>query len=434
MSSPSARGRTWGAPVGGRARPPHRDGYPLAAGSGGLHRHQDPLEFYQDILKKQAVVNAGLRFVLTDAFTGETYTYCYADGIVDYLQELNENKQFTSVMSYAGEGRGRDREDKPEYKVKVNMAFCFNNEVNRMEYYHNSSWLEHGGAPDKAVKSAFVYEIDKLIKNLNKYTKDEKKITFTDIEESLVLVVNSFSTVTSYENQTKKAINNRYIQEFLTDFIKRYLEIYFIENKTEAEKIAEQILINKRSREKAEKTRLNLRTKLTGQMDLAVRVKKFVDCRTKDVSKRELYILEGDSALGACKQARDASFQALMPVRGKILNCLKADYDKVFASEIVVDLLKVLGCGVEIKTKHNKDLHTFDLSQLNWNKIIICTDADVDGFQIRTLILTLIWRLTPTLIEEGKVFIAESPCTRSTPRSKPTLHTPTRRRTPSRPG
>lgn len=368
-----------------------------------------PLEFYQDILKKQAVVNAGLRFVLTDAFTGETYTYCYADGIVDYLQELNENKQFTSVMSYAGEGRGRDREDKPEYKVKVNMAFCFNNEVNRMEYYHNSSWLEHGGAPDKAVKSAFVYEIDKLIKNLNKYTKDEKKITFTDIEESLVLVVNSFSTVTSYENQTKKAINNRYIQEFLTDFIKRYLEIYFIENKTEAEKIAEQILINKRSREKAEKTRLNLRTKLTGQMDLAVRVKKFVDCRTKDVSKRELYILEGDSALGACKQARDASFQALMPVRGKILNCLKADYDKVFASEIVVDLLKVLGCGVEIKTKHNKDLHTFDLSQLNWNKIIICTDADVDGFQIRTLILTLIWRLTPTLIEEGKVFIAESP-------------------------
>lgn len=368
-----------------------------------------PLEYYQDVLKKQAVVNSGLRFLLTDEFSGETFEYLYEKGIEDYLEELSEGKNFTAIKNYSGEGRGRDREDKPEYKVKAQMAFCFNNEVSRIEYYHNSSWLEHGGAPDKAVRSAFIYEIDKLIKNLNKYTKDEKKISFIDIEESLLLVINSFSTVTSYENQTKKAINNRYIQEFLTEFIKRDLEIYFIENKTEAEKIAEQILINKRSREKAEKTRLNLRTKLTGQMDLAAKVKKFVDCRTKVISEREIYIVEGDSALGACKLARDSSFQALMPVRGKILNCLKADYDKVFASEIVVDLLKVLGCGVEIKTKHNKDLHTFDLSQLNWNRVIICTDADVDGFQIRTLILTLIWRLVPTLIDEGKVFIAESP-------------------------
>lgn len=368
-----------------------------------------PLGYYQDVLKKQAVVNAGLRFELLDEFSGETFVYYYGRGIEDYIEEVNEGKNFTSVKYYSGEGKGRDREDKPEYRVKVQLAFCFNNEVNRIAYYHNSSWLEHGGAPDKAVRTAFVYELDKLIKQLGKYTKDEKKITFIDVEESLVLVVNSFSTITSYENQTKKAINNRYIQEFLVEFIKRDLEIYFIENKSEAEKIAEQVLINKRSREKAEKTRLNLRTKLTGQMDLATRVKKFVDCRTKDVSQRELYIVEGDSALGACKLARDAGFQALMPVRGKILNCLKADYDKVFASEIVVDLLKVLGCGVEIKTKHNKDLHTFDLSQLNWNKIIICTDADVDGFQIRTLILTLIWRLVPTLIEEGRVYIAESP-------------------------
>lgn len=376
------------------------------------------LAYYQDILKKQAVVNAGLRFELMDEFSGETFVYFYAHGIEDYIQEINEGKNFTSVKTYSGEGRGKDREDKPEYKVKVQLSFCFNNEINRIEYYHNSSYLEHGGAPDKAVRTAFVYEMDRLIKNLNKYNKDEKKISFIDVEESLVLIVNSFSTVTSYENQTKKAINNKYIQEFLTDFIKKDLEIYFIENKAEAEKIAEQILINKRSRERAEKTRLNLRTKLTGQMDLATRVKKFVDCRTKDLEQRELYIVEGDSALGACKQARDAGFQALMPVRGKILNCLKADYDKVFASEIVVDLLKVLGCGVEIKTKHNRDLNTFDLSQLNWNKVIICTDADVDGFQIRTLILTLIWRLVPTLIEVGKVYIAESPLFEITTKKK----------------
>jgi len=368
-----------------------------------------PLEFYQDVLKKQAVVNAGLRFILRDEFSGEDFEYVYPNGLLDYLEEVNEGKNFSSIVHYKDEGKGRDRDDKPEYKVKAQVAFCFNNEINRVEYYHNSSFLEHGGAPDKAVRTAFIYEIDRLIKNLGKYTKDEKKISFIDIEESLVLVVNSFSTITSYENQTKKAITNKYVQEFLTDFIKKDLEIYFIENKSEAEKIADQILINKRSREKAEKTRLNLRTKLSGPMDLASRVKKFVDCRTKDLTRREIYIVEGDSALGACKLARDGEFQGLMPVRGKILNCLKADYDKIFASEIVVDLLKVLGCGVEIKTRHNKDLHTFDLNQLNWDKVIICTDADVDGFQIRTLILTLIWRLTPTLIEVGKVYIAESP-------------------------
>ena len=139
------------------------------------------------------------------------------------------------------------------------------------------------------------------------------------------------------------------------------------------------------------------------------RVQKFVDCRSKDVNERELYIVEGDSALGSCKLARDAAFQAIMPVRGKILNCLKAEYDKIFKSEIITDLLKVLGCGVEVKTKANKSLSNFDINNLRWNKIIICTDADVDGFHIRSLIITMIYRLMPTLINDGKVFIAETP-------------------------
>ena len=138
-------------------------------------------------------------------------------------------------------------------------------------------------------------------------------------------------------------------------------------------------------------------------------MQKFVDCRTKDVSRREVFIVEGDSALGSCKMGRDAEFQAVMPVRGKILNCLKAEYDKIFKNEIITDVIKVLGCGVEVKSKANKALSSFDLDNLRWNKIIICTDADVDGFQIRTLILTMIYRLTPKLIEEGYVYIAESP-------------------------
>lgn len=368
-----------------------------------------PLTYFQDILKKQAVVNAGLTFELFDEKSGEKYIYCYKNGIKDYLLELSGADNLTDVHYLQTETKGRDREDKPEYKLKFEAAFCFNNQVNILEYYHNSSFLEYGGSPDKAVKNAFVFAIDKYLKTNNLYKKDEKKITFTDIEDSLILVINSFSTVTSYENQTKKSITNKFIQDAMTDYFREQLEIYFIENKMEAEKIAAQVLANKRSRETAEKTRISIRKKLTGSLDMNNRVEKFVNCRTKDINRREIYIVEGDSALGACKLGRDAEFQAIIPIRGKILNCLKADYNKIFANDIITDLLKVLGCGVEIKTKHTSDLNSFDLSQLRWNKIILCTDADVDGFQIRTLLLTMLYRLVPTLIYEKKVYIAESP-------------------------
>ena len=368
-----------------------------------------PLEYYQNILRKQAVVNAGLKFRLIDEENGNTYEYCYENGIVDYIREINQDKGFSTVQFYETQTKGKDREDKIEYKVKIQVGFCFNNEINALEYYHNSSYLEYGGSPDRAVKNAFVAEVDKILKSRNKYNKDESKVTFADIQDSLILITNSFSTVTSYENQTKKAITNKFIQEAMTEFLKHQLEVYFIENMLESERICEQILANKRSREQAEKARINIRKKLTGNIDIANRVKKFVDCRTKDIGRRELYIVEGDSALGACKLGRNAEFQAIMPVRGKILNCLKADYDKIFKSDIIVDLIKVLGCGIEIKSKHNKDLNTFELDNLKWDKIIICTDADVDGFQIRTLILTMLYSLIPTLIQEGKVYIAESP-------------------------
>ena len=368
-----------------------------------------PLEYFQDILKKQAVVNAGIKFELFDEESGEKFEYCYQNGIVDYIKEINGDSSSTEIQYYEGSDRGKDREDRPEYKLKYQIAFCFNNNINKIEYYHNSSYLEHGGSPDRATKNAFVFELDKLIRTLGKYTKDESKITFSDIEDSLILVLNSFSTHTNYENQTKKSISNKFIQESTTWFLKHQLEVYFIENRFESEKIANQILINKRSRESAEKARLTIKKKLSGNIDISNRIKKFVDCRSKDLALREIYIVEGDSALGACKMGRDSDFQAIMPVRGKILNCLKSNYDKIFKNDIITDLIKVLGCGVEVKTKHNKDLNSFNLEGLRWNKIIICTDADVDGFQIRTLVLTMIYRLMPTLLDEEKVYIAESP-------------------------
>ncbi len=371
-----------------------------------------PVEYYRDVMKRQAVVNAGVTFRLkreVSAGKFETEEFLYQSGISDYIAELVGEDALTAPVCWDAERRGRDREDKPEYKVKLNVALCFSNRVKVVEHYHNSSFLEYGGSPEKATRLALVGAIDKYLRENNKYQKGESKITYPDVQECLVLVSNNFSTQTSYENQTKKSITNKFVQEAMAEFLRSRMEIYFIENREAAEKIAAQVLINKRSRETAEKTRINQKKKLTEKIDIANRVQKFVDCRTKDVERREIYIVEGDSALGACKQSRDAEFQGLMPVRGKILNCLKADYPRIFKSEIITDLMKVLGCGVEVSGKAVKDLNQFDLNNLRWNKVVICTDGDVDGFQIRTLILTMLYRLCPTLIQEGYVYIAETP-------------------------
>jgi DNA gyrase subunit B len=370
-------------------------------------------EYFERTMKKQSIVNAGIKFILKfqDRETKEFITseYLYADGIRDYVEELVGEDSITKPVLWNGERMGRERADKPEYKVVMQVALCFSNTAANIEYYHNSSYLEHGGSPEKALKSASVSAIDKYLKNHNKYNKNESKITFQDIEDCLVCVTNCFSTIVAFANQTKKAITNVFVAEAMTDFLKHNFEIYFAENPLEAEKIAAQVLINKRSRESAESARLNLKKKLTSGMEIGNRVEKFVNCRTKDPDLRELYIVEGDSALTSCKLARNAEFQAIIPVRGKTFNCLKSNYDRIFKNEIIVDLLRVIGCGVEIKTKSNKDLADFDISSLKWNKIVICTDADEDGYHIRTLILTMFYKLLPSLIRLKKVYIAESP-------------------------
>lgn len=379
-----------------------------------------PIQFFRDILKRQAVVNKGLIFEFRYETEGgfEVEDFVYENGIVDYVAEIAGENTLTMPQFWEAERRGKDREDKPEYKVKLSVAVVFTNKVKLIEYYHNSSWLEHGGSPERAVKQSFVSQIDSYLKQNNKYLKGEGKISFIDVEECIVLVSSSFSTQTSYENQTKKSINNKFIYETMTEFLKHQLEVYFLENPSEALRIAEQILINKRSRENAEKTRLNLKKNLAGGLDISNRVQKFVDCRTKDITRREIFIVEGDSALGACKMSRDSEFQAIIPVRGKILNCLKAEYNRIFKSEIIIDIIKVLGCGVEVNSKSNKELSGFDINGFRWNKVVICTDADVDGFQIRTLILTMLYRLTPTLINLGFVYIAESPLYEITSKDK----------------
>ena len=372
-----------------------------------------PNEFFIETLRRQSVVNAGVKFHLrleNESGKFDRSEYFYENGIADHIREITEGNRKTEPVLWRLETKGRDREDKDEYKLRAEITFCLSNVTNVSEYYHNSSFLEYGGAPDKAVRFGFTNALDAYMKSHGKYNKNESKISYQDIAECLVVIINSASTQTSYENQTKKAINNVFIQKALTEFIKTQLEIYFIERPDDAALFSKMVLDNKRSREKAEETKLDIRKKLSASAtDLANRVEKFVNCQTKDPSRRELYIVEGDSALTSVKLARNSEFQAVIPVRGKTLNCMKSDYKKIFESQIIVDLLRVIGCGVEITGKAKGDLAPFDLSALRWSKIIICTDADEDGFQIRTLLLTMFYRLLPTLIDEGRVYIAESP-------------------------
>ena len=371
-----------------------------------------PVEFLENTLRRQAFVNAGIHFILeleNEKGKFDRTEFYYEKGIADYIAEITAERTMTSPVLWSFETKGRDREDMEDYKLKCEITFTFVKSGGGAEYYHNSSFLEYGGAPDKAVKNAFSYSIDKYIKNHNKYQKNEPRISFADISDNLTIIVNSASTQTSYENQTKKAITNAFIQKALTEFIKTNLEIYLTENQTAANTIVNQVLVNKRARESAEKVKDSVKKKLIGTMDVSNRVEKFVPCHSKDASIREVFIVEGDSAMSSCKLARNAEFQAIIPVRGKTLNCMKSSYEKIFASDIIVDLLRVIGCGVEVKTSKKTDLASFDYNLLKWNKIIICTDADEDGFQIRTLLLTMFYRLLPTLIEKGKIFIAETP-------------------------
>ncbi len=375
-----------------------------------------PLEFFDATLRRQAVVNAGVHFVLrqeNESGKFDSTEYYYEGGVAQYVQEMaGVDALGTTVSWHMNDQRGRDADDREEYTVRADIAFCTMQRNGRAEFFHNSSFLEYGGSPDKATRLAFTYAVDKYLKSQNKYNKNEAKITFGDIADSLFIVISSSSTVTSYENQTKKAISNPFIARALTDFMKAQLDYYFIENPAAGAAFANAVLVNKRAREKAEVTVTDIKKKLSGGSgDSALsRVEKFVACRSKDANVRELYIVEGDSALSSCKLGRNADFQAIIPVRGKTLNCLKASYDRIFESPIIVDLLRVIGCGVELGGKKLKgDISPFNYESLRWSKIILCTDADEDGFQIRTLLLTMFYRLLPTLLEKEKVFIAESP-------------------------
>jgi len=342
----------------------------------------------------------------------ELYSYEDTKEFLEYstsdLEAIHETIHFSKNTSHNSKQNGENVVD--DIQASISIKYTRQDEdCTQIEFLNGSNLIHHGTIFDGLVNGLRSI-LNKYIRDNGMYKKNEKQITREDVLLGLNYVIDFKSYFPVFANQTKFASYVKYYESVMRDILDNFFASYSIENKSEMDLIAKHVLVSKKVREHSEKTRLDIKKKLSGTVNnLSNRVDGFVNCKSKDNTKTELYLVEGKSALGSTKMGRDEKIQAIYALRGKILNCLKADYDKIFKNDIIVDMIRLFGCGVEVKSKHAKDLHTFDKNNLRWSKIVITTDADVDGFHIRTLILTLIHRLMPTLIEDGCVYIVESP-------------------------
>jgi len=370
-----------------------------------------PPEYYIDLLRRQAMLHSGLEFVYFHEQLGSPISIKYDNGLQEFIKSITNKPILKEPIEFLGEAEGTDDAEKnpDKYKVKMRLAIQFSREASLVELYHNGSHLYEGGVTLDALKVALVKAFEDHAKDIGKLNKTDK-FMFKDIEEILVAIgdTNAPGNRTFFKNQTKASINNPFIRDAYLQFV--YTNVrYWLHNDKLGDVVLDEILANKLAREEAEKVSKKVVQKLSKSIGFGDKPKKFVGCKSNSVGERELYIVEGDSALGSVKLARDSQFQAIMPVRGKIINALKEDLTKIIGNEIVQDLLRVLGCGIEVESKYIDNLPKFDINKLEWGKVIICTDADLDGMHIRTLILSLFYRLMPSLLKAGKVYIAETP-------------------------
>lgn len=364
-----------------------------------------------DMCRRQAMVNAGVHLKLEYEGYNEI-DWFYENGAAGFIEGCTGPERMCDIVSYAAEMECTDNEKDGPFPFKMEVAFGFSRQHVIEEFYHNSSYLSEGGKTLDGFRKGAVKAFKKAIKDSGKFQKGDELINIKDIEDIICVVFSSWcpGDRTSFGNQTKKAVLNASFEIAASRFIEGCVTRWIVDNKKDSDRVLVEIVNNKKIRERADNVRSSAIKKLSSSIDsFGSRPQKFVECASKDKSERELYIVEGDSALGSCKQARDGQFQALMPVRGKITNCLKEDLVKVLNSQIILDLLQVMGCGIEVQGNKMKELPKFDINKLNFDKLIICTDADVDGMQIRCLLLTFFYMLTPTLLREGKVYIAETP-------------------------
>jgi len=371
-----------------------------------------PPEYYINVLRRQAMLLDGLEIIFYHEELEKEIKLRYDKGIISFLEDATPKPLISKPVLFEGYKVGTDDEEMyPDtYRFDMRFAFTFSREEQLVEIYHNGGSLIDGGATYDGMRTALVKAFEDHMKDNGKLNKSDK-LHIKDIE-CIILAIGDTKAPghrTFYKNQTKTAINNPFMKKAYTEFVYRNMRKW-IETDSQSDKILTEIITNKEAREAADRvTKKVVQSLSKGITGIGNKPDKFVDCKSKDAYEREIFIVEGDSALGSCKLSRNAQFQAIMPIRGKILNCLKKDLTDILSNEVIVDLLRVLGCGIEVKSKFIEGLPKFDINKLNWGKIIICTDADLDGMQIRCLVLAMIYRLVPTLLKKGKVYIAETP-------------------------
>lgn len=374
-----------------------------------------PLERYVDTIRRKAMLDSGITYKIKYMDKPEI-KILFEDGIADFIDRNIEKKLFKETVRIKGEDTGTDiiedaQDESKIYTATADIAFNFSRENGFIEVYHNAACLTEGGSSLDGFKDALCKVIKEYGVSNGKMSKSEK-VVYKDVEELLACIISTECPgyMTSYMHQTKTAINNKMIERMVNKTVYENFSLWATTHKDEMNSLINQVLLNKKAREKADAVKRKAIKELTAKIDsMGDLPSKFQRCSCKDPEKTEVYIVEGDSAKGSIVLARNKDYQAVMPLRGKIMNCLKESLENILNSEVIRNLLRIFGCGVEVKSKYINDLPKFDISKLNFGKIIICTDADHDGFHIRCLVIVMIYRLVPSLLKAGKVYIVETP-------------------------
>ncbi|HHV56728.1 MAG TPA: DNA topoisomerase (ATP-hydrolyzing) subunit B [Firmicutes bacterium] len=342
-------------------------------------------------LRELAFLTRGLKISLKDEVSGQENVYQFDGGIEEFVRHLNKNKDVLHEPPIYFERR---RED-----ASVEVALQYNDGyVENIFTYANNIHTQEGGAHEAGFKTALTRVIGDYIRKNNLLKNGDPALTGEDVREGLVAVVSVKLVNPQFEGQTKTKLGNPEMRSFVDAVVSEGLGTFLDENPAVARRIIDKVLAASRAREAARRARELTRRK--SALEVTSLPGKLADCTERDPAVAELFLVEGDSAGGSAKQGRDRRFQAILPLRGKILNVEKARLDKILASEEIRAMITALGTGID---------EDFDLSKARYHKVIIMTDADVDGAHIRTLLLTFFYRYMPQLVESGYVYIAQPP-------------------------